>query len=324
MGFVKKVFKSASKIVKKVAKVVKKAAPYLVLAAAIYFTAGAALGAGALGATGGLGWATGVKAMVAKMGMSGAAASMLTTSVTYAGYGAVTGVATSLVTGGDPMEGLKKGAIGGAITGGVMGGVGHAQGALAAAKAKAAGGVVQTGTLPAGVSPLGTGKALTAASGAAKAGAGPLAITSASPVAGSGLAGMTTWHPPGTVGHVPGGGSGSWSDAIKAAIKTPEFLGHAVSGVGTAISGWSQSREMKADRQAAKDRWDQISGSYEGMDTATPIESVQRPASDVSTGVSQVSAATPATRPTRPIEPPSAAPRPDRPDWNRDERERYM
>ena len=82
----------------------------------------------------------------------------------------------------------------------------------------------------------------------------------------------------GRMGSVGQGGATSgqaptWGEAIKEAIKTPEFLGHAMSGVGKAVGGMSQAGAMKDATQAEQDRWDQIAKSYEGLDTATPMGS---------------------------------------------------
>lgn len=113
------VVKSVTKVFKKVAKVVKKVAPYALAAAAIYFTAGAALG-------GGIGWgATAGNAMSSLFG-PGLLADTLAGAVTQAGYGALIGGAVSGITGGDISKGMLKGAIGGAITGGVSGFAGSA------------------------------------------------------------------------------------------------------------------------------------------------------------------------------------------------------
>ena len=229
MGFVKKVFKGIKKIVKKVVKVVKKAAPLLVMAAAVYFTAGAALGVA------GTSWGGLVSAGVSKLGLSGVAGSMLTAAGTYAGYGAVAGVGTALVTGQDPWKGLTKGALMGAAAGAAVGGIG--------AMGSAAGGASQAGTM-------------------AQYGMGAVPAGGASPVASTASAAL----PQGAAA-----GGGTWSGAIKNAIKTPEFLGHAVSGVGKAISGISQAGAERDAAEAERRRQEEISKSYSGLDTRTPL-----------------------------------------------------
>ncbi len=106
--------KSVGKIFKKVAKGIKKVAPYALAAAAIYFTAGAALGGtasfGSMSST----------AMTNMFG-EGILADTLAGAVTQAGYGSLIGGAISGVSGGDISEGMQKGALVGSLTGGATG-----------------------------------------------------------------------------------------------------------------------------------------------------------------------------------------------------------
>ncbi len=113
-----KIIKGVKKIFKKVVKVVKKVLPIILAAAAIYFTAGAALGAtAAWGGTGG--FAAGITSSLG----SGVLGSTVTGALTSAGYGAAIGGVTSAALGGSFSQGAKTGAITGAVTGGVTGAV---------------------------------------------------------------------------------------------------------------------------------------------------------------------------------------------------------
>jgi len=110
------VLKSTKKVFKKVTKVVKKIAPIALAAAAIYFTAGAALG--------GAGWGATVGAAVRGMAGTGVLADVLAGAVTQAGFGAVLGGAIGAVTGKGILKGAQYGALGGAVTGGATGAFG--------------------------------------------------------------------------------------------------------------------------------------------------------------------------------------------------------
>jgi hypothetical protein len=95
---------------------VKKVAPVVLMAAAVYFTAGAALSvAGTAG-----GWA-GAASSIGAMG--GSLAPVLTGAIQYAGYGAIAGGAMAGLQGKNIIKGAGRGALTGAITGGVLGAV---------------------------------------------------------------------------------------------------------------------------------------------------------------------------------------------------------
>lgn len=119
------VMKSLGKIFKPIWKVLKIVAVVVLAAAAIYFTAGAAIPAlGAVIGTGGLAGAA--SGAVAAVGISttstlGAA---LSGAITFAGYGAVAGGVMAAVTGKPILKGMSQGALSGAIMGGVGGAVG--------------------------------------------------------------------------------------------------------------------------------------------------------------------------------------------------------
>ncbi len=103
--------KAIKKIFKKVAKHAKIIIPVVLAAAAIYFTAGAALGTG------------GISGLVGQLGLGSTLSSVLTGAVTQAGIGAAIGAGTSLVTGGDVGKGALLGGAAGAVTGGITGAV---------------------------------------------------------------------------------------------------------------------------------------------------------------------------------------------------------
>ncbi len=111
------VFKSVAKVFKKVVKVVKKVAPFVLAAAAIYFTAGSALGV-----TAGFG-ATTSSAMTSLFG-PGLLADTVAGAVTQAGYGALIGGGLSAITGGSITKGMQAGALTGALTGAATGFIG--------------------------------------------------------------------------------------------------------------------------------------------------------------------------------------------------------
>jgi hypothetical protein len=112
------VAKGIGKVFKKVVDVGIKIAPYALAAAAIYYTAGAALGVPAL--AGGWGAAAGGLGTTLAGG-SGVLASTLGGAITTAGYGALAGGAGSLLTGGKLSQGLTMGALVGGATGGLLG-----------------------------------------------------------------------------------------------------------------------------------------------------------------------------------------------------------
>lgn len=105
-------FKAIKKIFRKVAKHAKIIVPVVLGAAAIYFTAGAALGGGA-----------GISGLVGQLGLGSTLSSVLSGAVTQAGIGAAIGAGTSLVTGGDVGKGALLGGAAGAVTGGITGAV---------------------------------------------------------------------------------------------------------------------------------------------------------------------------------------------------------
>jgi len=111
-----KVVKGVKKVFKKVVKVIKKVVPIVLAAAAIYFTAGAALGV-----TAAWGGASGVAAGVTSSLGTGVLGSTVTGALSAAGYGAAIGGVVSAAQGGDFMDGAAAGAKSGAIAGGVLG-----------------------------------------------------------------------------------------------------------------------------------------------------------------------------------------------------------
>lgn len=101
--------RAIKKIFKKVVKHAKIILPVVLGAAAIYFTAGAALGAG------------GISGLVGQLGLGSTLSSVLSGAVTQAGIGAALGAGTSLLTGGNVGKGALAGAAAGAVTGGITG-----------------------------------------------------------------------------------------------------------------------------------------------------------------------------------------------------------
>lgn len=108
------IIKSVIKVFKKVVKVIKKVAPYVVAAAAIYFTAGAALGATA-------GFGASMSSAATSLFGPGLLADTVAGAVTQAGYGALIGGGLAAITGKSITKGMQAGALTGAVTGGAMG-----------------------------------------------------------------------------------------------------------------------------------------------------------------------------------------------------------
>jgi hypothetical protein len=160
------VFKSAKKIFKKVVKTVKKIAPIILIAAAVYFTAGAALAAmpavagatvastaAATTAAGSAGFFGGISsAIVAGLGVtSPIIAGVINGAVTYGITGAALGGVTAAISGGDIGKGILygglTGAAGGAFTGAFAGQAAAASAAQQATFAAGPGGALSTAPL---------------------------------------------------------------------------------------------------------------------------------------------------------------------------------
>jgi hypothetical protein len=118
MGF----FDSLVKPFKAVWNVTKKILPYALAAAAIVFTAGAAIPSlGAAMGMGAGGWLGAASSLTSAMGLTGTLGTIATSALYQAGFGAVIGGAISGITGGDITKGMQMGALGGAVSGGITG-----------------------------------------------------------------------------------------------------------------------------------------------------------------------------------------------------------
>ncbi len=126
-AFFKRIFKGIGRLFKKTAKALKKVWPIALVAAAIFFTAGAAL-APAGSWLSGMGWGKVASTLVTKVGIKGTLGKVLTGSVAGAGWGAAIGGGVSAATGGSFTEGARSGALSGAITGGLAGAAGWTPG----------------------------------------------------------------------------------------------------------------------------------------------------------------------------------------------------
>ena len=91
------------------------------MAAATFFTFGAALG---LSGTLGGGWGAAVSGAMAKVGLTGTFANIVGGAIAQAGYGALAGGAIGAITGKGFVKGAQGGALMGAITGGALGAAG--------------------------------------------------------------------------------------------------------------------------------------------------------------------------------------------------------
>lgn len=219
------VAKGVGKVFKKAVKVVKKIAPIALGAAAIYFTAGAALGfAPTLGAA--------ASSLTGSLGLSGTLGSVVTGAVTQAGYGAAIGGLTAAATGGSITKGMQTGAVTGAITGGVTGGLGFntdplssLNGGEAASAAQAASGGPGQLTAPGALS---APQVATSPLGAAAP-----AVAQAAPASSGGLL--------------------SWLG------NNQTLVGTAVSGLGQGLMG---AAEGSAQRDAMRDERTAIANNY--------------------------------------------------------------
>jgi len=160
------VFKGVKKVFKKVAKVVKKVLPYILLAAAVIFTAGAAIAAipGAAG-TGIFAWSGKLTAFIGTKFGTGALGSIVSGAVSKGIIGTAIGGLTAAATGGDIKKGMLIGGLGGLVTGGVLGAINAPAAAATAAPAAA----------PAATPGLNTGFGSTPTTAATAAAAAPAA-----------------------------------------------------------------------------------------------------------------------------------------------------
>lgn len=105
--------KGIGKAFKAVLKVAKVVVPIALAIGAVVFTGGAALGLTLPT------WGAAVASVFGTTGLGAIAAG----AVTWAGYGAVLGAATSAITGKNVIKGMQVGALTGAVSGGILGGV---------------------------------------------------------------------------------------------------------------------------------------------------------------------------------------------------------
>lgn len=259
-----------------------KVAPYVLAAAAIIYTGGAALGLALPGMAAGTaataGFATAVSSGVAAMGLTTAAGGLSTLgaivagSVTYAGIGGALGAATSAITGGDISKGLKTGALAGAVVGGAMGAAGYGLPASAmnptsvAATPGATGavgsgqGMIQTAAVapPSGslaAAPISSSAMPTIGAESAKmmgAAGIPTAAPAVTTVAPAATGGMMSAAP--TVAGA-GAGGGMLSGGTTAALLASPVIGGLVQGVGT---GMAAHAEQVTEREKAA----QIAANY--------------------------------------------------------------
>lgn len=110
-----KLVKGVKKVFRRVVKAVKKILPVVLAAAAVFFTAGAAL-------VGTAGWAAAAGKVGSLLG-TGTLGKTVAGAVYHAGYGAVIGGTVSKLSGGGFTQGAQRGAAIGAVTGGLAGGL---------------------------------------------------------------------------------------------------------------------------------------------------------------------------------------------------------
>ena len=263
---IKGITKGVGKLLKGIGGVLKKLSPVLLIGAAAAFLPGAlaALGIGA-GAAGGGGLFSSIVTAFKAGGWSGAASAftkgiglaanslagkVLTSAVTYGGYGAVTGAATALLTGQPIGRGIKTGFLAGAAGGAAAGALGHlvtpAAGAGASqfpSRASPGGGYHDVST---------AGTAADIFGGGAGAGGG----------AGTG-AGV-------------GAGAGAGGAFLDKALASPVLAG-AIQGIGSGISSYAQQKDTEKQRK-------NVAKSYEGAGEASRLPSTGENIEPVSTG----------------------------------------
>jgi hypothetical protein len=232
------VAKSVGKTFKKVVDVGIKVAPFALAAAAVYFTAGAALGVPALAG----GWGAASAGLVGSLGAGSGLSAVLTGALTTAGYGAAAGGALGLLT-GNPMKTMQMGALGGAVAGGAIGGLGAAAGAGAAAAGPAG---AATPAVP------GMPTALTVAEGGGIGALGNTAGQVASQAAGGAAAPMA-----GNAAASSFLGQGGWLE------RNAGLVGPVVAGLGQGYMAGASSRDegkalLKRDNAERK----YIAGNY--------------------------------------------------------------
>ena len=237
-------FKAVKKVFKKVVKVAKVILPYVILAAAIYFTAGAALGIAPTATT-----------FVGGLGLGPTLTPIVAGAATQASYGALIGGGLAAVTGGDIEAGILGGAATGAVTGGITGALAPS---LFTPTEPPVGGVgtapssgAVSGGVPGGgaVTPSGSSSAV---GGASATTGGPLNILSAPPAVAPG----STFPATGPVGGV---GTAAELAARVAAPqpgvlgfieRNPELIGQAIGGIGQGIGSFAEAEAIK---EAAKE-----------------------------------------------------------------------
>lgn len=271
MGFFKKIGKFFKKVVK--SKVFKIVAAVVGVGAAI-FTGGAALG---LSFAAG-GWGAAAAGVSNVLGLTGTTVgSILTGALTQAGYGALLGAGTSLVTGGNVLEGAAGGALGGAITGGVMGGLGFGTDPLAGAfdsapKPDILGGGAQNATAfsPASSTEgFGLGASnlnLPSATPGFEASAGEFALPDggARGLLGGGATPSPTMGATRVAGQAPGAAAAAAApqDSMLSGLLNNETLGRTIAGVGKGLLTGS-GVEDQIDAQEREER--RLRDSYSGV-----------------------------------------------------------
>lgn len=215
---------AVGKVFKAVFNVAKVVVPIALGAAAIVFTGGAALGvAGPLGA----GFGSAISGLAGTLGLTGTLGAAFTGALTYAGYGAVAGGLTSLVTGGKFLKGVEQGALYGDIAGGVGGALGLVSpaapswgpGATASDAAQGAAQLGLNGPVQVTGQTVGSPAAMAAANAPTAVGA-PSATAAPTPAPSGNPAVPTT------------GTGGNWWDSGNSGL-----MGNLLSGIGKGLYG---------------------------------------------------------------------------------------
>ena len=218
----------------------------MLVGAAIFFTAGAAL-APAGSWLSGMGWGKVASTLVAKVGLKGTLGNILSGALAGSGWGAAIEGGISAATGGSFVEGARRGALHGAVTGGLAAAAGWTPGGKPGSQSG------QTRTYP---------------------------IDPASPsgVLDAGGSQLPTPKPPNPILQ-------GLKRADKWVEKNPLVAGSVITGVGggigAAAAASSQAEQAEAERQAIDDRLAQISANYRVGREALGLPPLGAPAAQV-------------------------------------------
>ena len=214
----------------------------MLVGAAIFFTAGAAL-APAGSWLSGMGWGKVASTLVAKVGLKGTLGNILSGALAGSGWGAAIEGGISAATGGSFVEGARRGALHGAVTGGLAAAAGWTPGGKPGSQI----GQAQLDSIDPGV--LDAGKSQ------------PLSTKPPNPIL-QGLKRADKW-------------------VEKNPLVAGSVITGVGRGIGAAAAASSQAEQSEAERQAIADRLAQISANYRVGREALGLPPLGAPAAQV-------------------------------------------